>query len=173
MSITTYSLPLHRQDSRPAAGLPERTAGRPMGVLRPAQGHPRALRRLTRSRAGGDLGDSLGTPQGHLIPELLSVSAAAKWIGVSQATMYRMIHAGDLPVEVFTNSRRMRLSRRQLERWLDGEAAPAKARKTRSATATFDDWLSRQEERPAGRRAAAPSRRPSGDRPLPTRGRTR
>ena len=173
MSITTSRLRIRKARPRRAPAIHRHTRspaeGRPKSTTGTAEGRPR----VTGGHARGHLGDSLGTAQGHPIPELLSVSAAAKWIGVSQATMYRMIQAGDLPVEVFTNSRRMRLSRRQLERWLEGDSALAKPRKTRSATATFDDWISRQEARPAGRRAADPSRRPTGDRPLPTHGRTR
>ncbi len=127
--------------------------------------------------AEGDLGDSLGTTQGHLeVPELLSIPAAAKWLGISPATLYRMIRDDKVPVQIFGSGQRKRVARRQLERWLEGDTPRAAATETTtnpgrkpSVTSDFFSW---PDERDGGPQADRPSRRRTPD-PVPrSRGRT-
>ena len=58
-------------------------------------------------------------------PELLTVSHAARWLGLSRSTLYVALADGRIPVTPIDIGGWMRLSRRQLERWLDGPAAGA------------------------------------------------
>lgn len=52
--------------------------------------------------------------------QLLTLPQAARFLGVSRATIYRMIQSGLLPVTPIKIGAESRLARRQLERWLDG-----------------------------------------------------
>ena len=158
---------------------------RPQAHPRDTRGIPQASRSTPSAHVGhdigtpeGDLGDSLGTTQGHLeVPELLSIPAAAKWLGISPATLYRMIRDDKVPVQIFGSGQRKRVARRQLERWLEGDTTSSTATKTTTgpgrkpaATSDFFSWL---DERDAGPRADRPSRRRTPD-PVPrSRGRTR
>ena len=124
----------------------------------------------------GDLGDNLGTSQGHLqVPELLSIRAAADWLGLSGATLYRMIRNGTLPVPVFGAGTRMKLARRQLERWLNGELAPVVATPATDGHDDGDGEFVRWMEARDGASASTPDRLspPTRDRVLREHVRTR
>ena len=54
-------------------------------------------------------------------PELLTVPEAARWLGLGRSTLYAALAAGRVPVSPIDIGGRVRLSRRQLERWLDGQ----------------------------------------------------
>ena len=54
-------------------------------------------------------------------PELLTVPEAARWLGLSRSTLYAALAARRVPVSPIDIGGRVRLSRRQLERWLDGQ----------------------------------------------------
>jgi excisionase family DNA binding protein len=54
------------------------------------------------------------------MPELLSVTQAAQCLGLGRATLYRLLATGLVPVDQFRIGRDTRLSRRQIEAWLEG-----------------------------------------------------
>lgn len=54
-------------------------------------------------------------------PELLTVPEAARWLGLGRSTLYAALAAKRVPVSPIDIGGRVRLSRRQLERWLDGQ----------------------------------------------------
>ena len=68
-------------------------------------------------------------------PELMTVSQAARWLGLSRSTLYQALADHRIAVTPVDLGGRIRLSRRQLERWLEGladedaapEPPPAKA----------------------------------------------
>ena len=74
--------------------------------------------------------------------ELLSVVDAARWLGVSRSNLYRALSAHRIPVTPVNLGGHLRLPRRQLERWLEGDLA--------------------SDTRPSGAPASAPPRRPRG-----------
>ena len=74
--------------------------------------------------------------------ELLSVVDAARWLGVSRSSLYRALSAHRIPVTPVDPGGHLRLPRRQLERWLEGDLA--------------------QDTRPSDAPASAPPRRPRG-----------
>lgn len=154
------------------------TRGTPRAIPQASTGTPSAHLGHAVGTAEGDLGDSLGTTQGHLeVPELLSIPAAAKWLGISPATLYRMIRDDKVPVQIFGSGQRKRVARRQLERWLEGDTPRASATKTPKQTADkpapTSDFFSWLDERDAVPRADRPSRRRTPD-PVPgSHGRTR
>ena len=53
-------------------------------------------------------------------PELMTVPQAARWLGLGRSTLYVALAAGRIPVTPIDIGGRVRLSRRQLERWLEG-----------------------------------------------------
>ena len=53
-------------------------------------------------------------------PELMTVPEAARWLGLGRSTLYAALAAKRVPVSPIDIGGRVRLSRRQLERWLDG-----------------------------------------------------
>ena len=55
--------------------------------------------------------------------ELLSVVDAARWLGVSRSSLYRALSAHRIPVTPVNLGGHLRLPRRQLERWLEGDLA--------------------------------------------------
>ncbi len=48
------------------------------------------------------------------------MSQVAAMLGVHRTSVYRMLHNGQLPVDTFRVGHEVRLSRRQLEVWLQG-----------------------------------------------------
>jgi len=75
--------------------------------------------------ASGTAGSDQHTPNtsGDTLPELISVTAAAKLLGVSRASAYRAVAAGELPTKKF--GRRLYVVRRKLNAWLDGDENPS------------------------------------------------
>ena len=68
-------------------------------------------------------------------PELMSVTRAARWLGLSRSTLYEALARHRIAVTPIDIGGQMRLSRRQLERWLEGppvedEPAPEPAAST-------------------------------------------
>ena len=61
------------------------------------------------------------------MPELLTVSAAADWLGVGRNLLYRSLKAGQVPVVPIILGGTRYLARRHLEMWLE---SPAKATDT-------------------------------------------
>ena len=59
--------------------------------------------------------------------ELLTARQTGDFLGVSIATVYRMLSSGRLPVEQIKIGAEMRLPRRQIERWLEGPAPVERA----------------------------------------------
>jgi excisionase family DNA binding protein len=57
-------------------------------------------------------------PQGSPLPELVTVTQAARWLGIGRSTLYGMVANGQVPVQKFIVGRTTRLSRRQLAAWL-------------------------------------------------------
>ncbi len=76
--------------------------------------------------------------------QLLTIRQTGVYLGVSVATVYRMLNSGRLPVTPIRIGEEMRLPRRQIERWLDdptaGEAtapqAPPRQRRRRVTSAS-------------------------------------
>ena len=60
-------------------------------------------------------------------PELMSVTHAARWLGLSRSTLYAALAAHRIGVTPIDIGGQMRLSRRQLERWLEGPAVEESA----------------------------------------------
>jgi excisionase family DNA binding protein len=55
--------------------------------------------------------------------ELLSVRQAASLLGIGTSTLYSAIAAGRFPVAAVRVDRRMKLPRRRLIQWLEGEGS--------------------------------------------------
>jgi excisionase family DNA binding protein len=55
--------------------------------------------------------------------QLLTIRQTGTYLGVSVATVYRMLNSGRLPVTPIRIGEEMRLPRRQIERWLDDPAS--------------------------------------------------
>jgi excisionase family DNA binding protein len=55
---------------------------------------------------------------------LLSVAEAARRLGISESSAYRLAAVGSLPGQVKLPGFRMRVRARVLEAWLDGHEAP-------------------------------------------------
>ena len=53
---------------------------------------------------------------------MLTARQTGDFLGVSIATVYRMLSSGRLPVEQIKIGAEMRLPQRQIERWLEGPA---------------------------------------------------
>ena len=62
-----------------------------------------------------------------VLPELLTVAQAAKWLGLSRSTLYQALADHRIAVTPVDLGGRIRLSRRQLERWLEGPSVDASA----------------------------------------------
>lgn len=56
-------------------------------------------------------------------PELMTVTQAARWLGLSRSTLYEALARHRIAVTPIDIGGQMRLSRRQLERWLEGSPA--------------------------------------------------
>ena len=52
------------------------------------------------------------------LPELITVTQAARCLGLGRSTLYRLLEEEVLPLQIFHVSREVRLSRRQLTAWL-------------------------------------------------------
>ena len=64
----------------------------------------------------------------HELPsELMTVTQAARWLGLSRSTLYEALAAHRIAVMPIDLGGQMRLSRRQLERCLEGPAADQRA----------------------------------------------
>ena len=57
----------------------------------------------------------------RLAKPLLSVEETAELLGESRSSVYRSIERGDFPLPVFKLNGRLRVSRRAVERLMDGE----------------------------------------------------
>ena len=53
-------------------------------------------------------------------PELLSVSVAATWLGISRELLYRCLRSGQVPVTPIVLGNTRYLARRHLEAWIEG-----------------------------------------------------
>ena len=147
----------------------------------------RDRRQLARNAQGQHtLGTTQGAPPGHLedtlgspaaqprVPELLSIEAAATWLGISRAGLYRLVNSGTFAVPVIGVGNRRKLARRQLERWLDGSTKPDVVVDEPTAepsppAADFFSWLDQR----GVVSTAHQSPLPNDDPPTPTRGHTR
>lgn len=56
------------------------------------------------------------------VPQMVSISTAAKALGISRKTGYRLAAAGEFPVEVRRIGGSLKVSVHQLERYLEGAA---------------------------------------------------
>jgi excisionase family DNA binding protein len=65
------------------------------------------------------VGDLLDKPALPTMPELLTITQAAAWLGMGRTTLYRALRSGQVPVKVFQIGSEKRLARRQIEEWLD------------------------------------------------------
>lgn len=57
----------------------------------------------------------------------ISIAEAARILGISERTAYRLVHESRFPVRVITVGSRAKVSRRQLTEYIDGPAAPEQA----------------------------------------------
>ena len=137
----------------PATGAPTRRM-----ALVPAVG--RAPR--TRSTGTPDIGPSQeADPERELltasaeVPELLTVGAAADWLGVSRSLLYRSLHSGQIPIEPIVLGNTRYIARRQLQAWLERCDLPteiADADQPIDGDAIYRDLDSLFESRPASSR---------------------
>jgi excisionase family DNA binding protein len=67
--------------------------------------------------------------------ELLTVTAAAEFYGVSRSTLYRMIENGDLDVVRFGEHGQYKITKRSLLDHLNRSVVPAKANRRRRRSA--------------------------------------
>jgi excisionase family DNA binding protein len=86
--------------------------------------HGRVRRRLVGDSAHAATGETLrGRTDSQRSRELLTAVDLAELLGVHRSSIYRMLKLGQLPVERFAVGNELRFSRRQIERWLDGDVS--------------------------------------------------
>ena len=144
---------------------------------KPASGHVHALeapvQRMARVREAGRSAraPSTSTPESNSsqrndfdrellsapadAPELLTVGAAADWLGVSRSLLYRCLHSGQIPIEPIVLGNTRYIARRQLQAWLercDLRTEIADAGQPIDGDAIYRDLDSLFESRPASSR---------------------
>ena len=97
--------------------------------------------------------------------ELLNVVDAARWLGVSRSSLYRALATHRIPVTPVILGGHIRLARRQLERWLEGQDQPgppptvacasSPSRVGSSGAATYDEVF--RSLGPVGERRRSPT----------------
>ena len=88
-------------------------------------------------------------------PELLTIGAAADWLGVSRSLLYRCLHSGQIPIEPIVLGNTRYIARRQLQAWLERCDLPREtsdADRPGDSDAIYRDLDSLFESRPASSR---------------------